>query len=151
MDDKYQEILKALPESSPRSCLDPFREFIGELRRRGRTYREVAYILANYCNIQVSVSTVFRFLHSRGRTKSHPRSHHFAKVPEMTKEGSNLPSKATPHTNSEKADIAFDEIWQRIADLKSRQVPTETAPKLFDYDPDQPLHLRKKTSVSQKP
>jgi IS30 family transposase len=150
MDSKYRDILKDLPESSPRSCLDPVRVFIEELRRRGRTYREVVYILADHCDIRVSVSTVYRFLHNRVRTKQHPRSYHFAKLSEMTKGSTAVQSKATALMDSEKAGAASDQIQQRIASLKIRQTPTETMPKLFDYDPDQPLHLRK-TGVSKKP
>jgi hypothetical protein len=39
VDKHLRNILDALPESPPRSCLDPLRKFIEELRRRGRTYR----------------------------------------------------------------------------------------------------------------
>lgn len=147
MDDKLLDILKTLPESSPRSCLDMFQEFINELRRRGRTYREVAHILADHCDIRVSVSTVYRFLHNRTHAKPHPRSCHFAKLPEMTKGSIAVQSKAMTLTDG----AAFDQLQKKIAALKSRQVPTETTPKLFDYDPDQPLHLRKKTGASKKP
>jgi hypothetical protein len=151
MDDKYREILKALPESPPRSCLDPFREFISELHRRGRTYREVAHILANHCDIRVSVSTVYRFLHTRARAKPHSRSHNFSRLPEMTKGSSAVQSEATAQADSEKTGTTFEQIHRRIESLKSRQPPSEMAPKLFDYDPEQPLQLRKKTGASEKP
>ena len=74
MDNKLRGILETLPESLPRSCLDPVREFIDDLRRRGRTYREVVRILAERCEILVSVSTVHRFMHSRTRKRPRPRS-----------------------------------------------------------------------------
>jgi IS30 family transposase len=150
MDDKLQSILETLPESSSRSCLDPFIEFINELRRRGRTYREMARILADHCDIRVSVSTIYRFLHSRTRTKPLLRSQHLARHPEVTKGSAAVQGKPTAKMESEKEGETSDKIQERIAALKNRQEPTETTPKLFDYDPDQPLHLRKKTDVSKK-
>src|SRR6516162_4929908 len=46
MDRKFEDILDTLPEKPPRSRLEPYRELIGELRKRGRTYRDIAGILA---------------------------------------------------------------------------------------------------------
>ena len=46
MDDKVSEILDGLPPKPPRSRLDPHVTLIEEMRRRGRTYREIAHVLA---------------------------------------------------------------------------------------------------------
>ena len=62
MDDKLQDILDGMPEKPPRSSLEPYRELIKELRRRGRTYREIAHILAEKCQLRAAASTVNRFL-----------------------------------------------------------------------------------------
>jgi IS30 family transposase len=145
MDNKLRGILEILPESLPRSCLDPVREFIDELRRRGRTYREVVRILAQHCEIRVSVSTVYRFLHSPTRTKPRPRSRCSAKLPQMTKQS---PVKLTAAA-AERVAPAFDEIQQRIAALKHRPTPTIATPKLFSYDPDEPLHIPQKTQAAK--
>ena len=69
MDDKLQVILDSLPEKPPRSRLEPYCELIDELRRRGRTYREIARILVEKCQLQVSRSTVHDFVRGRSRTK----------------------------------------------------------------------------------
>jgi len=45
MDAKFKEILDGLPDKRPRSRLEPYRELISGLRRRGRTYRDIAHIL----------------------------------------------------------------------------------------------------------
>ena len=37
MDDRFQDILDGMPEKPPRSSLEPYRELIKELRRRGRS------------------------------------------------------------------------------------------------------------------
>jgi hypothetical protein len=42
MEPMHKNILEPLPEKPPRSKLEPHRELIRELRRKGRTYREVA-------------------------------------------------------------------------------------------------------------
>ena len=72
MDDSLKDILDALPAKAPRSRLEPYREFIQELRRRGRTYRDIAGILAEKCQVQVSASGVHDFvrIRSRGKVKS---------------------------------------------------------------------------------
>jgi len=49
MDAKLKKILDELPCKPPRSRLEPYREFIEELRGRGQTYREIAEILADKC------------------------------------------------------------------------------------------------------
>jgi hypothetical protein len=54
MDAKFREILDALPNKPPRSRLEPYRELIEELRRRGRTYVDIAGILAEKCQVQPS-------------------------------------------------------------------------------------------------
>jgi hypothetical protein len=46
MDTDLKKILAELPIKPPRSRLEPYREFIEELRSRGRTYRDIAGILA---------------------------------------------------------------------------------------------------------
>jgi hypothetical protein len=68
MDGKFQNILDRLPEKPPRSRLEPYRHLIDELLRRGRTYRDVASILAEKCQVRVSVSTIHDFVRVRGQT-----------------------------------------------------------------------------------
>ena len=46
MDDKVNEILDRLPAKPPRSRLDPHAALIEEMRRRGRTFAEIARVLA---------------------------------------------------------------------------------------------------------
>jgi hypothetical protein len=51
MDEKFQIILSSLPKKPPRSRLEPYREFIDELRQLGRTYQEIAQILTEKCQV----------------------------------------------------------------------------------------------------
>ena len=76
MDGKLQYILDSLPEKPPRSRLEPYRELIEELRRRGRTYREIAHVLGEKCHLETAVSTIHDFVrvrsaNTRGRAAAH--------------------------------------------------------------------------------
>ena len=50
--------LANLPPKPPRSKLEPHRELIRELRRKGRTYREVSRLFADRLGLQVAPSTL---------------------------------------------------------------------------------------------
>src|SRR5688572_16345823 len=65
MDDKFQDIVDSLPEKPARSRLEPYNELIDELRRRGRTYREIAHILAEKCQLIAGASTIHDFVRVR--------------------------------------------------------------------------------------
>src|SRR5881409_1270088 len=87
MDDRFQDILDGIPEKPPQSSLEPFRELINELRRRGRTYREIAHILAEKCQLHPAASTINRFLRKRMVTKAKSTASRMpkpAKTPRLT-------------------------------------------------------------------
>src|SRR4051794_40326498 len=65
MDERFQAILDSLPPRPLRSRLEPYTELIHELRRRGRSYREIAAILADRCGVRVAVHTVYNFVRVR--------------------------------------------------------------------------------------
>lgn len=56
-----------LPPKPPRSKLEPHRELIRELRRKGRTYREVSRLFAERLGLQVAPSTLHSFVKVRAR------------------------------------------------------------------------------------
>jgi hypothetical protein len=143
MDNKFKDILDSLPVPEPRSCLDPFRELIDELHRRGRTYREISSILAGRCEIFVSASTVYRFLHRRSRNKSQSRKSGISPVPKMKKGNHPADTEGKVSIISETETIT-DEIQKRISALKLRPALDQTKSQLFHYDPNEPLHLPKK-------
>jgi hypothetical protein len=143
MDNKFKDILDSLPALEARSCLDPFRELIDELHRRGRTYREISSILAERCEIFVSVSTVYRFLHRRSRIKSGSRKSEFSPVPKMKKENHAAITEGKASIISETETIP-DEIQGRISALKLRPALDQTKSQIFHYDPNEPLYIPKK-------
>jgi hypothetical protein len=67
MEPAIENILESLPSKPPRSKLEPHREFIRELRRRGRTYREVARIFQERLGLSVAPSTLHYFIKVRAR------------------------------------------------------------------------------------
>jgi len=61
-----------LPSKPPRSKLEPHRELIRELRRKGRTYREVARLFHERLGMYVAPSTLHSFV--KVRAKHHKRA-----------------------------------------------------------------------------
>jgi IS30 family transposase len=74
MDDKVNEILDRLPPKPPRSRLDPHAALIEELRRRGRTYREIARVLAEDCQVHSSPSNIYYFVRLRAQEAKQARA-----------------------------------------------------------------------------
>jgi len=135
MEDQLKQILESLPEKPPRSRLAPYIEFIDELRRLGRTYRDIAAILAEKCQLRVSASTIHDFVRTRGRGKADPR----ARRPPS-------PSRpATPmHGDKETVDEGegrLDAARRRIAVVKQMKTATEPAHQAFEFNPSEPLRL----------
>lgn len=67
MEPALQTILETLSPKPPRSKLEPHREFIRELRRKGHTYREVARIFHERLGLYVAPSTLHSFVKVRAR------------------------------------------------------------------------------------
>jgi len=138
MDDKLLGILDNLPEKPPRSRLEPYRELIDELRRRRRTYRDIAAILAEKCHLDVSVSTIHDFV--RGRSSSLPRSPR-SQQPAAGSADRAVSSDTAPIETSERGRQTVHEAYQRIQALKLRIAPAKTVVEKFNFDPAEPLKL----------
>jgi hypothetical protein len=67
MEPALQEFLSSLPQKPPRSKLEPHRELIRELRRKGRTYREVARLFQERLGLSVAPSTLHSFVKVRAK------------------------------------------------------------------------------------
>jgi len=149
MNQDFQDILDGLPAKTSRSRLEPYRGLIEELRRRGRTYKEIVQILEEKCQLRTAVSTVNDFMRHTSPTKENS-----SKSTKPVFAGPTDPSPATADTarsrnRMEQQKPAPEEIEQRIAALEQRAVVIEAVPKLFEYDPDEPLHLLPKTEKSR--
>src|ERR1041385_2962205 len=69
MDEKLRALLDHIPEKPPRSKLQPHLEVIRELRRKGRTYQEIAQFFAEHLNVKVAASTIHAFVQVRARRR----------------------------------------------------------------------------------
>lgn len=56
-----------LPPKPPRSKLEPHRDLIRELRRKGQTYRDIARIFGERLHLSVTPSTIHSFVKVRAR------------------------------------------------------------------------------------
>jgi IS30 family transposase len=138
MNGRLQDILNTLPEKPPRSRLEPYRDLIDELRRRGWTYQDIVGILAEKCQLTVSVSTLHDYVRLRSLGKKTPTMRIGANE---TRAGGVTPKVALP--GSDTAVVDDEEVRRRITALKARK--TAAAPPLdrIDFDPTQPLRLIK--------
>ena len=144
-DDKIREIIESLPEKRSRSRLEPYRQLIAELRRLRRTYREIAHILREKCQVQVSAAAVHNFvrLHLRREKNSIGRREPGLLAPAQARGMNEFPSSPQVRRRVTSPTVSGEEVRRRIEELKLRPAPApvDTAPALFHYDPSEPLHL----------
>lgn len=138
MDDKVNEILDRLPAKPPRSRLDPHASLIEEMRRRGRTFEEIARVLAEECHVSSSPSNIHHFVKVRTRKarlakRASVRSGVSSEVASSPLATSKTVLQPTPSTDAS----------LRIAALKQRKPAPPPVSVGFDYDPNEPLRLLK--------
>ena len=130
MDIRFAEILDSLPPKTPRSRLEPYRELIREMRRRGRTYREIAQVLGERCQVRIAPSTVHEFVIRRARSKPIP----LKEIPEQA--AAEPPAKALPRAMP-------NEVQARIQALKQMDPAVDKASKpVFAYDENESTGLQ---------
>lgn len=140
MDAKFKAILDSLPDKPPRSRLEPYSELIEELRRRGRTYRDISDILAEKCGVQVTASGIHDFLRSRSMTKG--------KSAKRNASGRVKSRTSSTVRGAVEADLAAkasaeDEAQAIVAVLKARKPGVKPDPERFQFDPSEPLRIKK--------
>jgi hypothetical protein len=131
MNDQFREILDSLPDAISRSCLEPYKELIQELRRRKRPYREIAHVLGEKCGVRVSHSTLHEFVHrhlSAGSVEdcAPPRA----------------VSNSAPRHLTEIRPALRDEVSERIDALKRKPAFGPDQPETFRFDGTEPLRLK---------
>lgn len=67
MDETVRKLLDNIPERPPRSKLEPHAEVIRELRRKRRTYQEIAAFFREHLAVSVAPSTLHDFVKTRAR------------------------------------------------------------------------------------
>jgi hypothetical protein len=132
-----------------KSQLAPHGKLIWKLHQQGCTLGGIAHILFDKFALKVVPSTILRFIARLEQERSKPRRPRSRKVkptPAMSQEQENpiadeamLPSPAIPL--AKRASQVSDEDRQRIEAFKHQKPQPEAKVKLFDHDPNQPLHL----------
>lgn len=145
MDPRFKAILDALPGNQPRSRLEPCRELILEMRKRGRSYREIVRVLRQSCDLRVGTSTVNDFV--LAQTKSTSKS---SSSVSRDRSATNRNSVALRSTYKNRKGIqapistpkALEDIARQIREVKDRPRMNRKEKGVFEYNPDEPLRLQ---------
>lgn len=119
MEPALHTILESLPEKSYRSKLEPHRELIRGLRRKGRTYRDLARIFHERLGLHVAPSTLHSFVKVRAK---HRKRTQF-ELPPLESATTELP------------------VPDRLAALKAKPTAREAKRTRFDFRENEPLTL----------
>ena len=119
MEPMHKNILEPLPEKPPRSKLEPHRELIRELRRKGRTYREVTRLFHERLGLHVALSTLHSFVKVRAK---HRKRTQF-ELPPMCLGAAESPA------------------LERVAALKAKPAALESKRARFVFRENEPLTL----------
>ena len=119
MEPDLRTILESLPEKPYRSKLEPHRELIRELRRKGRTYREVAHLFQERLGLYVAPSTLHSFVKVRAK---HRKRTQFELPPVQ------IATAESP-------------VLDRVSDLKAKPVVRTAKPARFVFRENEPLTL----------
>ncbi len=142
MDETVRKLLDNISERPPRSKLEPHAEVIRELRRKRRTYQEIAAFFREHLAVSVAPSTLHDFVKTRARqTRNRVRE-----APEVTgsrppefqagKPAEIAPVPAPPATRSDLREENRTVREQRAAP------PQEQNP--FQFDVHEPFTLHPK-------
>jgi len=125
---EFQAVLDGLPDK-PAASLEEYRELIGELRRRGLTYREIAGVLAENFQVKADLGVIHDVLRgSIKRRKPLPRR------PRPKTEAAPAPAPAPP-------DVQVVRQVVRMIPLPKPKSRLEAGKPVFEYDENQPLRL----------
>jgi hypothetical protein len=136
MDEKIRALLDQIPEKPPRSKLEPHLEVIRELRRKGRTYQEIAQFLGEHLNVTVAASTIHAFVHVRARRRQRKSPIELPPTTEPPLEAAPSAAENAGAPAGVEADVA-----ERIEALKRRRPPEKPEKPRFKYDENEPLRI----------
>lgn len=115
---------------------------IRELRRKGRTYQEIAQFFDEHLNLTVAASTIHAFIQVRARRRQ-PRPQN--ELPPIT-----APVLGTAPVVEDVAAGSDVEVMNRIEALKRRPPPEKSQKPRFEYNANEPLKLMPKTRQEGK-
>ena len=138
MDEKLQSILDQMPAGPPRSKLEPYRDFIRHLRQKRKTYRQIAAVLAEQCNLQVQHSTIYDFVHALKRSPDESQAEPLQSLTRVLPAENIMTIGGTPNCLPSTPD---QDLRARIAAIKRRKSTTQVPKPGFQYEEGEPLRL----------
>ncbi len=136
-----RQLLDAVPHRSP-SKLEPHAAVIRELRKKRRTYSEIAQFLEQHLQLRVAPSTLHYFVKSRAKQAREQKASE-RKLPEPAPAAAPQEPITPTEPAPEKASTE-DAVRDRIRALKNKPVSAAVEPARFEFDPDQPLTIQPK-------
>ncbi len=138
MDERIRQLLDQIPERPPRSKLEQHAEVIRELRRKRRTYQEIAVFLRDHLQISVAPSTIHDFVKKRTKqARIRP-----AQVPKSPPDSS---LGATPMQVAPTSDAVQPQLKKAARDAiqagRAQPAATSREPSLFEFEFESPLIL----------
>jgi hypothetical protein len=134
MDERLRALLDQVPEKPPRSKLEPHLDVIRELRRKGRTYQEIAQFFGEHLKVTVAASTIHAFVQVRARRRQRKSTIELPPAMELGME--TAPGAANDAVAGTETDVR-----ERIEALKRRQPPEKPEKPPFQYDENEPLRI----------
>ena len=136
MDARIRQLLDEIPERPPRSKLEEHAEVIRELRRKHRTYQEIAVFFRDHLQISVAPSTVHDFVKKRAKqARIRP-----AQAPKLSPEFSR---GATPMPVAPPSDAVHPpskkDARDTIQTVRAQPVASSREPSLFEFEFESPL------------
>jgi hypothetical protein len=138
MNETLRKLLDAVPERPPRSKLAPHAEVIRELRKKRRTYYEIAAFLREHLHVTAAPSTIHEFVKTRAR-QARNRAAGVVELPEPEPPKSQLPAPTAASLA-----VSKEAAREQIRAAKERPVSGRKEPPRFEFDPQQPLILNPK-------
>ena len=140
MDEKLQKFLAEMPERPPRSKLEPHAEVIRELRKKRRTYQEIAAFFWEHLQLSVAPSTIHEFVKTRARQARNRQAERVELPPPPMLADSRVPPVSSSSSQPEKG-VSREAVREHIRAVKNRPAAPESAPKPFAFDPEETLTL----------
>jgi len=136
VDEKLRQLLAEIPESPPRSKLEPHLDVIRQLRRKRLTYRQIAGFLQTHVDVSVHWTTIHAFLKVRARRRCDVLRPKY-EMPEPAP----TPEAATPPQSAPRVQVDYEAIKRRIAEqVRARELQAQIKPR-FTYKEGDPLIL----------
>ncbi len=136
MDPRFEAVLKRLPKTQYRSCLEPYTDLIREMRKRGCCYREIAQVLREEFGLKVGMGTINDFVLSRLQTKKK------ASGTRASLSGAVRNRKARIDTVRQQKVTQGPPRHSQTPNLPTLSKPA--SPVLFRYNHDEPLRILRK-------